>query len=1131
MKELSENCELGSQEDTLIRDFFIANMLDPEIQRELLRETLEPAQALRLAINMELGQRNQLQITNSQSAPQVNAIIPQRTFRPPNQRPNTSSITRSPNQLCRNCGLTWSTNHRVKCIARGKTCNNCGLQNHFSRVCRKPKSSPNKPNRSNVNSVEETTTDQTVNAIQNMNYNPQCESDYDSSDDNMVASIASTAIQIEPKNTILQIGNNHVGLLIDSGGVCSILPKSLASEIVENSSLARWLMIAPPQELKTFSNEPINVIGMIQAPIASNGWRLEEAEFVVVRDGLKPLVGRDLFDALGISVNQTPKPEGSMVNTITSQCPFKTRIAQQFPQLITRTGRSKIHIKKSKFHRHFQPKHQKGRKVPINLQERVNTEIKKLLVEGHIEKLINCSDQNFISPIVITVKRDQTIKLALDSKTLNKAIHKNKYQMPNIETLIDSISQIITNYKTEPAEQTHFSTIDLKYAYSQLNLHPETANHCNFNIISGDMTGTYRFKTGFYSLTDMPAEFEKAMDYTLIGLKNTFCFLDDILIVSKGSEDDHFQLVLDCLRKLDADNLRINLPKCHFAKQQISWLGYNITQSGISPLESKTSSIISLQPPNTLKKLRSFLGSVHYISKFIPNLAQLCHPLRPLLRKSTKFVWTDTHTLHFNAIKTRIANHTENMHYNPQFETRIKCDASRSGLGAALEQLTVDGWKPISFASRFLNSSEERYSINELELLGVVWSIEYFKNYLYGKEFTVITDHRALLSILKEHRSNKSYNSRLARWVDRLLPYQFSIEHLPEAKMGSVDYISRNPYQPAKSVSKYDEEFLVATLSSIHTDAQLLQQKHNLTANSLHKLYIDIDREHKNSTNITEQVLTIDYETQNPQSDISNSLALQNNSSKYYSKQSSTPDIKPAQRVRLTDVKSNFAPRIISLKFSSKQTFNLDMNPAQHVRLKNNNSNLASQKHNSNIIPFKSKHMYSTHAPDVHLAHKNNSFADQMQHIFIPSTNGINCTSVHDQRVHFSQNNFVLANTYSPPKVSTSNLIDTTPNLASRVRKSFNKLTPAWYNPLLVTQKTKMHSLDDSFATRVTKYPNYSKYASHSLPFTTTPVQIESQRLVNTRKASLAHQNTSKFTPLSHSHLSIENQPQIPTIF
>ena len=137
-----------------------------------------------------------------------------------------------------------------------------------------------------------------------------------------------------------------------------------------------------------------------------------------------------------------------------------------------------------------------------------------------------------------------------------------------------------------------------------------------------------------------------------------------------------------------------------------------------------------------------------------------------------------------------MANATANSHYNPQLETRVNCDASPCGLGAALEQLTVDGWKPIAFTSRFLNSCEERYILNELELLGVVWSIEYFKNYLYGKTFTVITDHRALLSIMKENRSNKSYNSRLTRWVDRLFPFHFDIEHLPEAKIGLIDYIS-----------------------------------------------------------------------------------------------------------------------------------------------------------------------------------------------------------------------------------------------------------------------------------------------------------------------------------------------------
>ena len=124
LKELSESCDLGDQADALIRYHFIANMQDPKIQRELLRETLEPPPALRFAINMNFGQRNQLQISNTQPASHVNAILPQRPFCQPNQRPTTSTSTRHPNQICRNCGLTWSTNHKDRCIAKGKTCKN-----------------------------------------------------------------------------------------------------------------------------------------------------------------------------------------------------------------------------------------------------------------------------------------------------------------------------------------------------------------------------------------------------------------------------------------------------------------------------------------------------------------------------------------------------------------------------------------------------------------------------------------------------------------------------------------------------------------------------------------------------------------------------------------------------------------------------------------------------------------------------------------------------------------------------------------------------------------------------------------------------------------------------------------------
>ena len=282
---------------------------------------------------------------------------------------------------------------------------------------------------------------------------------------------------------------------------------------------------------------------------------------------------------------------------------LKKSLAKEFPGL-SRIGKLKNHTINSKFHRNYCVTHQKGRKVPIHIQPKVKNEPEKLLNEGHIEKLANCSDQFFISPIVITVKKHQSIKIAIDSKILNKAIHKNKYQMPSIDSLIQTISQTLS---TAPQEPVYFTTLDLQYAYSQLNLHSDTDRHCNFNLVSGDMTGTYRFKTGFYGLTDMPAEFQKAIDCTLAGLSNTFCFLDDILIVSRGKIEQHLDLVRKCLVELVQENLRINLAKCHFAKVKNEWLGHSITQTDITPLSNKTDAIEKLSSPSNVKKLRSFM--------------------------------------------------------------------------------------------------------------------------------------------------------------------------------------------------------------------------------------------------------------------------------------------------------------------------------------------------------------------------------------------------------------------------------------------------------------------------------------------------------------------------------------------
>ena len=131
-------------------------------------------------------------------------------------------------------------------------------------------------------------------------------------------------------------------------------------------------------------------------------------------------------------------------------------------------------------------------------------------------------------------------------------------------------------------------------------------------------------------------------------------------------------------------------------QKKVEWLGHNITQSGVNPLSNKTDAIGKLSAPTNLKKLRSFMGSVHHLGKFIPNLSQLGYPLRPLLKKNTKFLWTDEHEKQFSLIKEQIAKTTENKHYFPELERRIKCDASRRGLGCALEQRTPNGWHAVA---------------------------------------------------------------------------------------------------------------------------------------------------------------------------------------------------------------------------------------------------------------------------------------------------------------------------------------------------------------------------------------------------------------------------------------------------
>ena len=307
------------------------------------------------------------------------------------------------------------------------------------------------------------------------------------------------------------------------------------------------------------------------------------------------------------------------------------------------------------------------------------------------------------------MKKDRSVKIALDPTALNQAIDKEKYQMPNLENLLDIVAEKLDTEKGE----AWFSSVDMTYAYGQVPLHLLTAKHCNFQIFGGESTGTYRFVTGFYGLSVMPTEFQKKMDILLAKVREVFVFIDDILIVTKGTKKEHLDKVREILKTLDQAELQLKARKCVFAKNEIEWLGFKLTENGISPKNTKVQGITEKHRPTNLKELRSFLGAVNQFNEFIPELAVICSPFRFILKKDATWNWNNDHKKAFLKVNSEVKKVAELTHFKRNVPLRIICDASKNGLAAVLQQCEENKWKPISYASRFLNGHIE--NINEIK--------------------------------------------------------------------------------------------------------------------------------------------------------------------------------------------------------------------------------------------------------------------------------------------------------------------------------------------------------------------------------------------------------------------------------
>ena len=335
----------------------------------------------------------------------------------------------------------------------------------------------------------------------------------------------------------------------------------------------------------------------------------------------------------------------------------------------------------------------------------------------------------------------------------------------------------------------YYTKIDLADAYNQIKLAPESQRRLALNTHQGVLL-QLRLPFGIKSA---PGYFQEIMEKLTNDLPGVAVYLDDILVSGKDAAD-HLQNLRALLQRLQERGLRCRREKCIFAEPSVEYLGHILTTEGISK-GPKVDAVLKMPPPTDVASLKSFLGSVQFYSKFIPNLASRAEPLYRLTKKTSNWHWGAEEQACFQDLKNVLTSEQVLVHFDPDKPIGLACDASSVGIGAVLFHRLPDGSeRPIANVSKTLSESQKNYSQIHKEALAIIFGLTKFYHFLYGRRFILVTDHKPLTSIFGPNKGTPLLAAnRLARWALWLSQFDYNIEYRNTTKHSNADALSRLP--------------------------------------------------------------------------------------------------------------------------------------------------------------------------------------------------------------------------------------------------------------------------------------------------------------------------------------------------